>query len=276
MRERGCFSLIPAVINLVLNIIMIALPMSIFWKLRMPTWRKIVVRVIFGMGTVKVYLFHLMFRTIHHSTPNQRIHNRICMITLFRIIALIRLDTTDFSYSIVNTTIWSSLEPCLGIMMVCLSVLQSTMAKVFGDGALAWARRPSKTSTTPGTWPGGFDRRPSQTKILGNGRFHRLYDVGNLLGSCHCSLPSLAAVDEHRSWLEPEAQSIFFASRGFRISRGWQLQPVSILSGLLILLPYPNPSREMCLGCRKSFPALETCLSNPASSLKSNADSEIV
>ena len=216
MRERGYFSLIPAVINLVLNIIMIALPMSIFWKLRMPTWRKIVIRVIFGMGTVKVYFFHLMFRTICHSTPNQRIHNRICMIMVFRIIALIRLDTTDVSYSIVNTTIWSSLEPCLGIMMACLSVLQSTMAKVFGDGILAWARRPSKTSTAPGTWPSGFDRRPSPTKILGNGRFHRLYDVGNLLGSYHCSFPSLAAVDEHRSWLEPEAQSIFFALRDFR------------------------------------------------------------
>ena len=198
------------------------------------------------------------------------------MITVFCIIALIRLDTTDVSYSIVNTTIWSSLEPCLGIVMACLPILQPTVAKVFGDGTLAWARRPSKTNTAPGTWPGGFDRRPSPTKVLGNGRFHRLYDVGNLLGSCHSSLPSLAAVDEHRSWLEPEAQSIFFSSRDFRISRGWQLQPVSIFSELLFLLPYPNPSRETCLECRKSSPTLETCLSTPISSLKSNADSKIV
>ena len=48
----AAFSLIAAVINLVLNIIVIALPMPVLWKLRMPIWRKIVVTVIFGMGAV--------------------------------------------------------------------------------------------------------------------------------------------------------------------------------------------------------------------------------
>ena len=92
-----------------------------------------------------------MFRTICHGLPDRRVHNIVCFVTVLLITTLIQLDTTDISHSIVNTTIWSSLEPCLGIVIACLPVLQPTVAKISGKGTLAWARRPSKTSAAPGT-----------------------------------------------------------------------------------------------------------------------------
>ncbi len=47
----------------------------------------------------------------------------------------------DFSYSIVCANIWSTLEPCLGIISACLPVLQPALARVLGGNPLEWTRR---------------------------------------------------------------------------------------------------------------------------------------
>ena len=85
--------------------------------------------------------------------------SRICIATIMRIIALIQLDA-DISYSIVSAKIWSSLEPCLGIVNACLPVLQPAVAK-FSSTAFEWTRRLSEASTAKDkSWPGSFITRP--------------------------------------------------------------------------------------------------------------------
>jgi hypothetical protein len=158
------------------------------------------------------------------------------------ITTLIQLDPTDISHSFVNTTIWSSLEPCLGIVMSCLPVLQPTVAKIFGEGTLAWARRPSKTSTAPGMWPHSVDRRPLQATTIGNGNLHRLYDVGNLLGSCHSSVPSLTIEVGRRTWPKPEGQGNILGSKSFNSSKDWHVQQSL---GTSARLRTPSPCYQM-------------------------------
>lgn len=72
----------------------------------------------------------------------------------------------------VRTSIWSVLEPCLGIITACLPVLQPALARVLRGNPLEWTRKstssirsaktstsiwsPSccaKTDTASGTWP---------------------------------------------------------------------------------------------------------------------------
>lgn len=72
----------------------------------------------------------------------------ICIVTALRIYSIARLDFTDVSYNMVSANIWSSLEPCLGIVNACLPVLQPALAKTFGFDALEWTQRPKLTTSS--------------------------------------------------------------------------------------------------------------------------------
>ena len=68
------------------------------------------------------------------------------MVTTLRIITITQIDFRDLSFNVVYASIWSILEPCLGIISACLPVLQPALARVVGGSPLEWTRR-SMTST---------------------------------------------------------------------------------------------------------------------------------
>ncbi len=147
----------------------------------------------------------------------------VCIVTILRIISLIQLNFADISYSIVTATIWGCLEPCLGIMSACLPVLPPLIARMFKCTTLTWLRRPSASPTYTSTWPGTpATPRSLRPRKLGSVKFHRLYDVGNLLGNPPdgALLPPLLA-DEESSCMEMENQSDPESLRNIRISKGW-------------------------------------------------------
>lgn len=51
--------------------------------------------------------------------------------TALRISALVHLDPKDLAYTAANVTIWSNLEPCLGIITACLPMMQPTAKKLW-------------------------------------------------------------------------------------------------------------------------------------------------
>lgn len=150
----------------------------------------------------------------------------VCIVTILRIISLLQLNFADLSYSIVTATIWGCLEPCLGIMSACLPVLPPLLARIFKCTNLTWLRRPSTSPTYTSTWPGTpvTPRSLRPRKLSSVVKFHRLYDVGNLLGtppSGATLLPPLLADDEEPSCMEMENQSDPESLRNIRISKGW-------------------------------------------------------
>ena len=156
----------------------------------------------------------------------------VCIVTILRIISLLQLNFADLSYSIVTATIWGCLEPCLGIMSACLPVLPPLLARIFKCTNLTWLRRPSTisptiyTSTWPGSTPVTSPRSLRPRKLSSVVKFHRLYDVGNLLGTpppggATLLPPLMADDDEEPSCMEMENQSDPESLRNIRISKGW-------------------------------------------------------
>ncbi|KAL1981058.1 hypothetical protein VTN96DRAFT_3123 [Rasamsonia emersonii] len=106
-----------SIINMILDLIIIALPMPMLWNLRMPVSKKIAVSGIFSLGFI------------------------ICIITIIRIVAVRQLDVNDLSYTVVGDGIWSAVEPCLSIINACLPVLKPVLVKIFGSHLFTTSRK---------------------------------------------------------------------------------------------------------------------------------------
>ncbi|KAF2490215.1 hypothetical protein BU16DRAFT_470007, partial [Lophium mytilinum] len=87
-------------INVVIDVIVVALPMPILWKLQLPWSRKIGLFAMFSLG------------------------GGICVISTFRIVCIARIDLQDFTHGAADLGVWSFLEPALGVVNACLPVLR--------------------------------------------------------------------------------------------------------------------------------------------------------
>lgn len=68
----------------------------------------------------------------------------------------------------VSANIWSSLEPCLGIVNACLPVLQPALAKTFGISALDWTHRSTMTVSSTKTTTSPWSHWPSKINTAGD------------------------------------------------------------------------------------------------------------
>ena len=105
---------------------------------------------------------------------------RICVLSAVRIHAIVTLDYTDFSYSVVPDGVYSVLEPCLGVVNASLPVLQPVVQKLSHSRIFSLRRTTGVSSTsTPrkkrigNSWSAsGEETKPK--------RFHRLEDAAGL------------------------------------------------------------------------------------------------
>ena len=101
---------------------------------------------------------------------------RICIITIMRVVVIYNLDLADFTYSAASLSIWSILEPTLGIINACLPLIRPACQEVFKSNVFAW----SKASTAQRKTDSGHSHRsnkpPLQSKASNAQNFHRLYD----------------------------------------------------------------------------------------------------
>ncbi|POS70078.1 integral membrane protein [Diaporthe helianthi] len=89
-----------SVINLLIDVTLFLLPMPLLWGLHMPQRKKLMLMGIFGLGLL------------------------VCVITGLRIESVLHLDLADVSYTVTGDGIWSTMEPCLGIINACLPLYQ--------------------------------------------------------------------------------------------------------------------------------------------------------
>jgi hypothetical protein len=98
------------------------------------------------------------------------------VITLLRVINIAQLDLTDFPFASINLSIWSTLEPSLGIVNASLPVLRpiaSSMSTRFP--LFSWA----KTTFSGSRGTTAKDTAVSGTKgtgASGHSKFQRLAD----------------------------------------------------------------------------------------------------
>ncbi|OTB11638.1 hypothetical protein K445DRAFT_26357 [Daldinia sp. EC12] len=99
------------IINTIFDITVFLLPMPQIWKLQLGWKKKLMIIGIFALG--------------------------------FLIWAVIKLSITDLPYTVLEDSIWVTLEPCLGIINACLPLLRPLGPKF--SSVLGWSTFSSKT-----------------------------------------------------------------------------------------------------------------------------------
>ncbi|KAM0801784.1 hypothetical protein BDR22DRAFT_971982 [Usnea florida] len=145
-------SLSVSIINLILDLIVVALPMPMLWGLQVTTSKKIGLTTVFGIGGVLVFLCAVLETS--WARANDGDVYRICIITVLRIVSVANLDLNDISYSGIDDAILSELEPCLGIINACLPVIPPVVSQVFRPAISKWRIWSRSGSTAQNTHEG--------------------------------------------------------------------------------------------------------------------------
>ena len=97
----------------------------------------------------------------------------ICIISIIRIDAINRLNYSDITYSVVLDSIFTALEPTLGVINACLPLLQPVVSKCSSSTMFSWSRLRSSVGTSRrGLKPKETPCEPSDGPQ--SGKFHRM------------------------------------------------------------------------------------------------------
>lgn len=95
-----------AAINALTDVSILVLPIMIVWRLQITKSQKLAVSGIFLLGGF------------------------VCVVSIVRILYLSRVRYTDSTWTDVDTFIWSTVEPCIGIVSACLPVMRPILQKI--------------------------------------------------------------------------------------------------------------------------------------------------
>ncbi|KAJ8130819.1 hypothetical protein O1611_g2804 [Lasiodiplodia mahajangana] len=103
------------VMNLALDLIIWIIPMPMLFNLQLSMPKKLGVASMFSLGAV------------------------ICIISLLRVLWLVNLDLTDLTYGVGPGTIYSALEPILGVINACLPTIKPAVLRIIRIIIPSWA-----------------------------------------------------------------------------------------------------------------------------------------
>lgn len=112
------------IINIVMDLTMILLPMPMVWQLQMSQQRKIALTIVFALGILYVVSSDGS-RSIVLTTSD-----RVCAITIIRVIIAIQFNINDLTYDIAKVSIVTDLETCMGIIVACLPMFPPTFKRI--------------------------------------------------------------------------------------------------------------------------------------------------
>ena len=121
--SRAAF-LADGIVNLAIDLAMIILPMPMVWQLQMSQQRKIALSVVFGLGILYM---------IPSEPPRSIIlmtNDRICTITIIRVVIAVQFDFDDYTYDIAKIGIVTDLETCMGIIVACSPMFPPTFNRI--------------------------------------------------------------------------------------------------------------------------------------------------
>ncbi|EAW07002.1 putative integral membrane protein Pth11-like [Aspergillus clavatus NRRL 1] len=137
---RCIFDLYPfylgnAAANVVTDGIILMVPIPLVWRLQMRTTQKILVSSIFLLGGL-----YVTFQA--HSCRSAADDSSVCVAIIVRIYFITFLSSSvDITWITGDVFIWSSVEPCVGIVCACLPTLQpllkSALNRIMGSSRMA-------------------------------------------------------------------------------------------------------------------------------------------
>ncbi|CAI6039114.1 unnamed protein product [Clonostachys chloroleuca] len=139
-----------AITNLLIDVFIVGLPMPMLFGLRMSLQKRLSIAGMFGLGGI------------------------ICIISMLRVISVAQWDLDDVTYATTNVSIYSVLEPCLGVVNACLPTIQPAMKRIFGDVVASWSSHDSQG--TPIDTKISRNRERQNAQYIRDHNFRRLED----------------------------------------------------------------------------------------------------
>ena len=113
------------IINIVIDLAMIILPMPMVWQLQqMSQQRKLALTVVFALGV----LYVIRNGPSHSTIPITS--DRVCTITVVRVVIAIQFNFDDVTYDIAKVSIVTDLETCMGIIVSCSPMFPPTFKRI--------------------------------------------------------------------------------------------------------------------------------------------------
>ncbi|KAF4125908.1 integral membrane protein [Geosmithia morbida] len=106
--DTNTFFIVNQVFNVVMDFVMLALPLPIIWSLNRNWREKLALSGIFLLGGF------------------------VCFASIFRIVVLFYIDPADTTYTIFQATLWTHIEPAVGMTCACLPSLRGLIPRFYG------------------------------------------------------------------------------------------------------------------------------------------------
>ncbi|KAI6080694.1 hypothetical protein F4821DRAFT_275689 [Hypoxylon rubiginosum] len=185
----GTSFLAAGITNLVLDAFIVALPMPLLFRLHMSLPKRLMVASMFSLGGI------------------------ICILSLLRIIFVNNWDLTDVTYTAPLTTIFTILEPTLGVVNASLPVMKPALDRIFHLEIFNWTKEVFtgcswSNTTNVNTGNTSQDRLPpSANKSGSNGRSVQLSDG--------ITLPTIPSRNSTTG--DMESENIITVTRGWEV-----------------------------------------------------------
>lgn len=110
----------------------LTLTIPLIWRLKLKTRQKASLSAVFLLGTLYVYCFPLHPKFENGSfVANQGTVRSACVASIARVITFNQIDFGDVTYTIVDASIWSTIEQSVGIICACLLTYQPLFRRIF-------------------------------------------------------------------------------------------------------------------------------------------------
>ena len=151
--NQNQFYFASAIINVCGDVAVLALPLPTVWRLHTSRNKKWSLSFLFLLGSLSVFYY------LCHTAISLLIVQSVCVASIFRIIAVREIDSTDFTYSNVAGGLWSTVEVETGFICANLPAIRplisrwlklgsgSTDASNSGYGGHAYGGNPSGYGT---------------------------------------------------------------------------------------------------------------------------------
>ncbi|KAL4803017.1 hypothetical protein BDV18DRAFT_163543 [Aspergillus unguis] len=111
------FIIVNQVFNVIMDFVILALPVPMIWSLQRAWQDKLALNGVFALGGF------------------------VCFASIYRIVVLYYMDPSDTTYTVYQATLWTHIEPSIGLICSCLPIIRGLFPQLKLTG--------SKRSTAP-------------------------------------------------------------------------------------------------------------------------------
>lgn len=117
------FIIVNQVFNVIIDFVILALPIPMIWGLQRAWQDKFALNGVFALGAF------------------------VCFASIYRIVVLFWMNPEDMTYTVYQATLWTHIEPSIGLICSCLPIIRGLFPKFKLSGSRKYATAPYYVNT---------------------------------------------------------------------------------------------------------------------------------